>query len=156
MGTVLSCTATALVFLVAPASAQETPPSPGGSAVDQYVEAVVTGSGPSYPGVTKEKRTPLPRAARRALKQAGPSTANALEDVATSSAYGAPAVSPRPTKTGSRFRDNVPPAPSFRAALDNAVTAVGTTSDTRLLGLLVVLAGATAGALALAVRRARV
>lgn len=153
---VVACAALAFVLVASPGHAQQQPP-PDASAVDQYVEAVPTASGPSVPGITKAKRTQLSPRAKRALKKRAPKTASALEDVATSSTYGAPAASEtKPTRARPRSPDDVPPAPSLSAALESTLTAVGETSDTRLLGLLLVVVATTAGAIGLAVRRARV
>ena len=96
MGILLACAATVLSLSTPQAQAQEDPESPTPSAVDQYVEAVVTASAPSTPAATKETRTGLSAAATRALKQASPLTASALEQVATSSTYGAPESRPTP------------------------------------------------------------
>lgn len=152
MGILLACTATMLILSATQAQAQEDPENPGPSAVDQYVEAVVTASAPSVPGATKETRTGLSAAAKRALKQASPSTASALEQVATSSTYGAP--KNRPTALGAE-PDIEPSSSSAASSLRTTVTAIGETTDTRLLGLLAVVLATTVGAAAIAVRRAR-
>lgn len=76
----------ALAFLFAgtagAATVADDPP-----AVDQYVEQVPTGDGKTS---VKKKKTPLSSASARALASADRSLAAALEEVATSSAYGAP------------------------------------------------------------------
>ena len=146
---VLALVAVAL-WLVAPqAQAQEPVATEPPSAVAQYVEAVVTASAPSVPGTRDEALSGLSPASRRALKQTSPSTAAALERVATSSTYGAPQGSGQQN----REAEATPSADSLGSALQ--ATAGATTSDPRLLGLLLVVVATTAGTVALAVRRLR-
>jgi hypothetical protein len=122
--------------------------------VDQYVEAVATGAGPAA-SPAKATRTPLPPEAKNKLEQASPTTARALETIAASSRYGAPGTEIRRSGIDPRSAEDAASAVTVRAALESSVTAVATTSDTRLLGLLLVLLATTVGALALAVREAR-
>ena len=138
------------LWLAAPqVKAQEPVTTEPPSAVAQYVEAVITGSAPSVPGTKNEPLSGLSPASRRALKQTSPSTAAALERVATSSTYGAP--------QGSRQLEGESVAPPSADSLGSALqaTADSTTSDPRLLGLLLVVVATTAGTVALAVRRLR-
>ncbi len=131
----------------APAHAQEPP-----SSVFQYVELVPEASGAKAPGLGKETTTPLPPKAKGALEGVDPETAAALEQVATSSNYGAPA-NPEPPKT---TRLAPPPTDaSVEKALAGTVSAVSSTRDRQLVGMLLALLGVTAGAAVLAARRAR-
>ncbi len=148
-----------LAFAV-PGHAQDNPPNPGGSAVNQYVELVPAASGPKAPGVEKRGRTSLPKAGKKALKQAPRAVARPLEEIATSSTYGAPAIrvelkptKPRPQATA-RDPDIVPPAP-IEVTLGTTVSAVASATDERLLGLLLAVLVTTLGAVALAVKRAQ-
>lgn len=151
--TVSVATAGAALLIVTPVRAQDPPPDPG-SAVDQYVEQVPTASGPAAPGIAKKKRSPLPRAGAKALKKAPPKTAKALEEIATSSDYGAPQITsrPKPKPTTGKKSDAVTTT-SVSATLRSSVGALGTASDSRLIGLLAVLLVTAAAAVAIAVRR---
>jgi hypothetical protein len=164
--------------LAAPAFAQEPPPDPGSSAVDQYVELVPTGRGPKSPGVEKERKTPLAPKAKRALDKTPKATADALTTVATSSDYGAPVVSEAPSTrsdapaTSPRAKPRFTPGPggsseasidapspakqpSLNRTLQATAAAAAPVDDTRMIVLLVVfLATAIAGG-ALAARRRR-
>ena len=155
----------ATLVLAVPVGAQEPPPDPG-SAVDQYVEHVPSASGP---GITKKKRTRLPRAGAKALKKAPPATAKALTDIATSSDYGAPQVSsepepkpkpkpkpkPEPVRGGATKGSDAVTTTSVSTTLRSSVGALGTASDTRLVGLLGVLLVSVLAAVGLAMRRPR-
>ncbi|MBA2642088.1 MAG: hypothetical protein H0U82_04065, partial [Actinobacteria bacterium] len=112
---------------------------PPTASIDQYVEDVPTSSGSSVPGVTNETRAPQPQ-----------STADALDTVAESSAYGAPKRGVVPGRTL-----DVSPTTSVSAALRSTVGALGTATDARLLGLLFVVLATTAGAVALGAQRAQ-
>lgn len=146
--------AAAPLALASLAHAQNAPPNPGASAVSQYVEMVPTGAGPTASGIEKEKRTPLPRAGANALKQAPPTVAKPLEEIATSSTYGAPEPSEQGSQTAAREPDIVPPGASLEATLRSSAGAIGSASDTRLLSLLVAILVTTSAAVALAIRRA--
>ena len=137
------------LVLAAPAQAQQEPPS----AVDQYVELVPTAEGPAAPGVVEETRTPLPPAGEEALEQAPSDTAAPLDEIATSSTYGAP-TSPEPP-TPARRPDRDSSEPSLETSLATTLETLGSTDDGRLAGLFVVLALTAVGAVALAVLRAR-
>jgi hypothetical protein len=158
MGKVSIAAAGAALLCVSPVRAQDAPP---GSAVDQYVEQVPTASGPAAPGVTKATRDVLPRAGAKALKKAPPKTAKALEEIATSSNYGAPKVGskpkpkpkPTPTKAASDRKSDEVTTTTVRATLRSSVGALGTASDTRLIVLLAVLLVSSLAAVALSVRR---
>jgi hypothetical protein len=89
------------------------------------------------------------------LKKAPPTTAKALEEIATSSDYGAPKVGPtaKPaTGTANKESDAVTTT-TMSATLRSSVGALGTASDTRLIVLLGVLLVSVLAAVALAVRR---
>jgi len=67
-------------------------PSPSASsAISQYVEVVPTSQGDSAPGVEKPTVTKLPPKSAAAVHEEAPAAAEALQAVATSSTYGAPA-----------------------------------------------------------------
>jgi len=72
------------------------------SAVSQYVEMIPTGGGSQPVGVGLANRAPLAAAAEKALATIDPSTANILTEIATSSAYGAPAISDAKASTRTR------------------------------------------------------
>ncbi len=158
-GSAIAVIAGVSLALASPGQAQD----PGGSAVNQYVELVPAAGGPKSPGIERKARTSLPPAGREALKQAPPSVAKPLEDIATSSTYGAPAIQaepePKPTKPKPRAPvrdpDVVPPRAPTEVTLGSTVSAIASATDERLLGLLFTVLMTTLGAVALAVRRAR-
>jgi hypothetical protein len=141
-----ACAAFALLSAV-PVLAQPAPPSPGASGVEQYRELVPGAGGPSAPGVGSSDRAPLPRAAQDALAQAPPDVASALEEIATSSEYGAPANG----GSGQGGRGDV----STDAGLRSTLSAIGSASDARVLGVLFVVLGMTVAAVGLALSRKR-
>lgn len=148
-GRVILLASVAVALWLATPQAQAQEPTETPSAVAQYVEAVVTASEPSVPGTTKETSSSLSPTARRALKQTPPSTAAALERIATSSTYGAPqGLGQRGGEVGI-----TPTSDSVGSALQ--ATASATTSDPRLFGLLLVVITTTVGTIALAFRRLR-
>jgi hypothetical protein len=139
-----------MLLLATPAHAQEPP-----SAVDQYAELVPDAAGPKAPTPEKDTRAPLPPEAESALDSAPPAIAEPLEEVATSSLYGAPS-SPRPPVARQREpRLETPGRVSVPAALRSSVEAVSSTEDRQLVGTGVALLLVTAGAVGLAVRRTR-
>jgi hypothetical protein len=142
-----ACAAFALLSAL-PASAQPAPPSPGASGVEQYRELVPGAGGPSAPGVGSSSRAPLPRAAQDALAQTPPDVASALEEIATSSEYGAPAASGGSAPGGG---NDV----STDETLQSTLSAIGSATDARVLGLLFVLLSTTVAAVALAFGRRR-
>lgn len=159
-GSAIAVMAGVSLALASPGQAQD----PGGSAVNQYVEVVPAADGPRSPGIEKKVRTSLPPAGKEALRQAPPSVAGPLEEIATSSTYGAPAIraEPKPTKPKPkpqapvRDPDVVPPRAPTEVTLGTTVSAIASATDERLLGLLLTVLTTTLGAVALAVRRARV
>jgi hypothetical protein len=66
------------------------PPLPPDAAISQYREAFPTGAGPVAPRPGAERTTPLPAAVRSRLTAQGGPDAGRLEQVATSSNFGAP------------------------------------------------------------------
>ena len=140
------CLAAALLA-VSVAGAQP-PAQPGASAVQQYVEDVPTANGQATPVITKPAAQRLSPAAQSALRRSPPATAGALRTIATSPAYGAP-------KTGASSAGATLPSSSAEESLGSTANAIGTASDARLLGLLVVLIATSIGAVGLAIRSAR-
>jgi hypothetical protein len=147
-GGIVALLALVALALAAPAAAQEPPPS----AADQYAELVPSADGPKAPGA-EETRTPLPPAGSDALEQAPPAIAAPLEEVATSSRYGAPS-SPRPPVAREREAE-VPAGASVSTALRSTIEAASSTDDRQLVGTGVALLLVTAGAVMLALRRTR-
>jgi len=151
--------AVAALGIAAPAHAQAPPPS----AVDQYVEMVPAAGGPKTPGKEKEKRTPLPDTGQKALGEAAPEVATPLEEIATSSTYGAPAViaptpTPKPEPEGPvRDPDIAPAGTAVDSTLRSTVSTIATasTSDARLVGLLLVVLVTTLAAVGIAFGRTR-
>jgi hypothetical protein len=141
------------VALPGTTGAETGPPPP---AVDQYVEMVPTAGGPKAPRAGK-KKSPLPKPGKDALKQAPSKTASTLEEVATSSTYGAPAPSKKPDKRESQAPVREPDrVDGTSVTLASAgVMASASVSDTRLLGLLGAVLLTMLGAVALAIGRAR-
>ena len=78
----------AALLAVPAGAAAETPQD--FSAADQYVETVPTTSGPSVTKDRKRGRTPLSPSIAAKLRSQGGADAAALEEVATSSGFGAP------------------------------------------------------------------
>jgi len=156
-GSAIALIAGVSLALASPGQAQD----PGGSAVNQYVEVVPAAGGPKSAGIEKKAQTSLPPAGKEALRQAPPSVAGPLEEIATSSTYGAPAIraEPKPTKPKPqapvRDPDVVPPRAPTEVTLGTTVSAIASATDERLLGLLFTVLMTTLGAVALAVRRAR-
>ena len=143
------------LVVVAQAQAQRADPSPSASAIDayvetmpsasgvsQYVEAVPTGTGQSTPGATD----PSTQSA-----DDGSAVAEALEKVVRSPRYGAP--------TSASSFPNVPSDanPALTASLSetfwSTLGALGTSSDSRLLGVLLIVFATTVATVILAIRR---
>jgi hypothetical protein len=160
------------------AKADGEPEPPVDSAVIQYVELVPTSEGAKAPGVGKKtKAATLPAKTRKALAKESPTTAKALATVATSSDYGAPAVTPAPARPTPRTRaaaknkpapqdtlapSNQPspaeePSPTEEPSLERTVSAtaaaVAPVDDGRLTGLLVAMLGIAVAGAVLAARR---
>jgi hypothetical protein len=134
-----------VALLVGLASAA--PAMAGGGLVDQYTEQVPTASGSSGGGGGPTYSAPLAGSVRTQLYDNGGSDAKTLEQIATSSRYGAPRVTLAPDAT----LGSVSPGP-----LSAAVNAVTGGSDSRLVGLFVALMATAAVMLgAAAARRGR-
>jgi hypothetical protein len=138
-----------VLFAAAPAYAQPAPPSPGASGVEQYRELVPGASGPTAPGVGTSGRAALPPAGQEALSQAPPQVASALEEIATSPEYGAPAGR---DGTGTSGGGDV----STDATLESTLSAIGSASDARVLVVLFAVLGMTVAAVGLALSRRRI
>jgi hypothetical protein len=145
-----------LLSFVGSASAQD--PGDDSSAVDEYVEDVPTSEGDSSTGGGKPKRKSLPRSVVSQVKSEGGEDAAALEELATSSAFGAP------QKQIKELRNEthgpiVKPEPEAESDGRDGLAAAAATAGTggngsRLIGLLIVLGVISAATVALA-RRAR-
>jgi hypothetical protein len=144
--------AATLIFAAGAARAEDDPPGPGSSAVSQYVEMVPTAGGQSAPGVGAERRAPLSPKSAKSLKKATPEVRRPLEKIVTSSTYGAPTRPVKRSKPADQLPDR-PPVPS--ATLRSGIGAIGSTSDVRLVGLLIVVLLTTVGAVVLAVGRTK-
>jgi hypothetical protein len=132
----------AIALAAGPAHAQPGPPEPDVSGVEQYRELVPGASGPTAPGVGDSGRTPLTPAGAAALEDAPPDVAAALEEVATSSEYGAPTSADGPA-TGDEG-----------VATDgSAFSDFGSATDARVLAALFAVLGLTVAAVALALHR---
>ena len=129
----------------APAAAAPPPEHPNASAVSQYTELVPGAEGPSAPALGGGEQTALSPAARQGFRHTSSEMASALEEIATSSRYGAPtAASPQDDGSAEAAVD-----PSIRRML----SAIGSTSDARVIALLVALLATTVAAGALSLRR---
>jgi hypothetical protein len=167
----------AILALAAPAAGQaevskKPPPKPlpGSSGVAQYVESVPSASGPRAAGESRSGKAKLSAKAKKKLAQVDTATAQQLERVATSPAYGAPTkAKPKPAakkvsqpKAQSRPRqaERVPAVSksaeqSTPAAVAGAVTGEENGSlDVVLVGL-VLFTLAAIGAAVLRARRSR-
>ena len=133
------------------------------------MEQLPTSSGSKPTGVGKITRTALPSAIKqRLVKQAG-ADAPLLEEISTSSAYGAPQSKANAKDKGGSGRGSKGPGgrsdpaanapvtkdPSLGGALSAAVNVTAGGSDGRLIGLLIVLLGITGVAVAAAGLRQR-
>ena len=144
-----------------PAVAAGEPP-PGDSGVIQYTELVPTSEGAKAPGVGAKKKAKLGPKVKRSLRKASPATAKALEDVATSSDYRAPAITPQPQRPPIPAAPRTPreprtmPAPeetpSLERTLSASAAAVAPVDDARMIGLLIVLVGIAVAAVVKAAR----
>jgi hypothetical protein len=148
--------AAAALFAAAPAAGQNPPQEPpsGVSSIDQYVEQIPTSRGSRVAGVGSGKGEPLAPEVRRRLREEGGPDAEALEQIATSLAYGAPEqpLRRRATKeTPVRPEDD---EPTLAGALSAAVSAPGEGGEWRL-GVLAGVLFATTGALGVAAYRRR-
>jgi hypothetical protein len=159
MARILSSTvvvAACLLVLGAPAALAAdkcTNPNP---AICQYVEDVPTSKGSKPTGVGKEKVNKLPRAVERELRKEGGALAPVLEEVATSTKYGAPEELKATKQEQKQVQKELRAAQVERGRpIPAALGAVSGSGDGRLLGLVIVMAAMTVGAVAAAVIRKR-
>jgi hypothetical protein len=157
------------------------PPTSGSAAVAQYVEQINTATGSCATGYGKPQVKPLKPSVQRKLTQQGGSDASVLQQVATSSTYGAPqstlvqrATTTRASgKTSARHRRRAPRAgtgaasgsrvkipevksnPTPSRALSAAANVVADGSNGRLIGLALFLVAITLVALGAATFRQR-
>jgi hypothetical protein len=135
------------------------------SAVDQYVEDVPTGGGSAVPGSGGGSDSNLPPGVSAQISEQGGSDAPLLDQVATSSTYGAPQVERKskpsgPTISGGmmerREGDGGAAAPETDVSVGSALSsAVSGDEGGRLVGLLVLLLAVSIGALAVSAARHR-
>ena len=132
------------------------------AAVCQYVEQIPTSSGSQATGFGKPRSTPLPPAVKESLTRKAGADAPLLEQIATSSAYGAPQKKLRtaaPADPNERSDAEIGPAiekdTSVGGSLSAAVDVAADGSNGRLIGLLIVLLAITGVALASAGYRQR-
>ena len=145
----LPALATMFVIVVAPAHAQQAETTPGASAVDAYVESV-----PSASGVSQYvEAVPTGSGQTNPARPSGKSdsaVADALETVVQSPRYGAPtSVSPAADALPADAALTTSLSESFRSAAG----ALGTSSDARLVGVLLVVLLTTVVAVVLSIRR---
>lgn len=143
----------ALATLIAFAATASAQTNDDAGAVDEYVEDIPTSEGSTPVGGGKSKREALPKDVAAQVQEEGGDDAEALETVATSSAYGAPqkrAQKRAATKRTRSERDEATPQSQSRppreepvvssdGALAAAATATTGESGKRLLGLLIAL-----------------
>ena len=147
--TLLAVAAAAFLLSGGEALANHKPGQPHGnaSAVDQYVEQVPTSSGSVVSGQGGGQKRELPRSVQKQLADAGGEDATVLEDVATSSDYGAPQEQLKlDKKDKARLREAVTDlrGEDSRVDVGSAVAApvsvLAEGNDGRLLGLVIVMA----------------
>jgi hypothetical protein len=145
-----------LIFGAPAASAADkcTNPNP---AICQYVEDVPTSKGPKQTGVGKEKKVKqLPRSVEKKIREESPTLAPKLEEVATSTKYGAPEEIKATKQEQKRVVKRLRAAEVERnRPIPAALGAVSGSGDGRLLGLVIVMAAMTVAAVAAAVIRKR-
>jgi hypothetical protein len=153
-------TVTLLVTLLALAGQASAQSGCGVSAVDQYVECIPTGDGENSSGASAPTSGSLPPPIAAQIQSAGGEDAEVLEQVATSSRYGAP--TKRAAKSSSTHgrisgetRAGAGPASDVWAgeAASAAVSAVQGGDAGRVVGLLVGLFLISAAALTVAAVR---
>jgi hypothetical protein len=150
---VSSTLACAVLLLAGPVSASAAAPpgepGTGSSAIDQYVEAIPTSSGPAPTGRAGTSR-PLPPAVVAQVREAGGDDAETLLRTATSPSYGAPGLYPNDFRPGDIARADTEPSP-----LDAVVSPLAGADAPRLVFLLALLGAMTVTAFAVAARRQR-
>ena len=134
------------------------------SAVDQYVEDVPTGGGSSVPG-SGGGNSNLPTGVSAQISEQGGSDAPLLNQVATSSTYGAPNVERKNSQNGPTISGGTmerregggsAAAPEADVSVASALSsAISGDEGARLVGLLVLLFAVSVGALAVSAARYR-
>ena len=146
----------ALVAVAPSGAAAAAPPEnpvQGVSAIDQYIEAIPTGSGPAPTGGRGSQPTRFHRKLRLVVRSEGGTDAEALIEVATAPSHGAPTRSTLPDQP--RRDDAGEVAPGDPSPLDAVVSPIGEADEPRLLVLLALLGGMTLTAFGFAARRQR-
>jgi hypothetical protein len=148
----LALIAVGSLALVGPAAAQDPrkEPPPDVSSIEQYIENIPTSRGSRAAGAGNGAGQPLAPEARQRLDEAGGADAAALEQIATSPAYGAPERPLRPTKKTQTRDDD----PSLGGAASAAISSPGGGGEWRL-GVLGGFIVATTAALGTAAYRRR-
>ena len=149
--------AVCLLVLGAPAALAAdkcTNPNP---AICQYAEDIPTSKGSKPTGSGKEKKVKkLPSSVEQKIREESPTLAPKLEEVATSTKYGAPEEIKATKEEQKRVAKRVRAAQVERARpIPAALGAVSGSGDGRLLGLVIVMAAMTVGAVSVAVIRKR-
>jgi hypothetical protein len=132
-----------VLALAAPATAAPPQPKPNDSGLDQYVEMIPSGAGKAAPGVGKKRRAALSARAKAELKAKGGKDAAALEQIATSSDYGAP-TQPLP-KTGKQSKAK---QKTYSSATRGASLVASSDGSSGLKWVIAAIAVVTAGAVA--------
>jgi hypothetical protein len=145
------------LFFFASAGASSAAEPPGNpvqdvSAVDQYVEALPTSSGPEPTGRGATKRRPLPADVASQVREQGGDDAETLIEIATSPRYAAPSGPDAMPKDPRRLDDQGGAVPN---ALEAVVSPVAEADERRLLFLLGILGSMTLAAFVLAARQRR-
>jgi hypothetical protein len=131
----LAAASAAVLMTAAPALGEEPPPPPGTPSIDQYVETIPRSSGGAPVGVGMPRVTPLPRVVASRLHRRRDAVAERLEEVATSSAWGAPTRAAAPAGVSKATPNSAgPPAAAFTRTGD----------DSRVYWLIAGLIGVTA------------
>jgi hypothetical protein len=136
VGLLAACVA-ALLFVASALADVPPQPPPGTPSIDQYVETIPTSQGGAAVNVGKTRARRLPPAITAKLRTRTDPVAKHLEEIATSSTYGAPqkTLSP-PVRKGQRERINVAAEPEGENPLSAAVSAVSDSGDSHMFWLL--------------------
>jgi len=139
--------------VVAPAHAGRTDRGPNTSAVDAYVETVPSASGVGQYVEAVPTGTGDP-AGGPSSPSKDPAVAAALATIVESSRYGAPASKePASSSTPPGTANEPKLTTSFEGSFRSAIGALGTSSDARLVSLLLVVVATTVAAIVLSARR---
>ncbi len=141
----------AVLALIVPAAAAASTAKDPGSAVGQYAQQMPTGGGKVTPGVGKEKKIPLDKKSAMALRKLSKGAQTVLKAGLTSSWSGADVANLSIGKTqSSSSKDS-----SLVGSLLASVGSPGSGSESRLIGLLVVVVAITAAFGVAAARKQR-